>query len=259
MIPLLQSFLLTGNIELKHFEHATQTTKQTLYRASKFKPKGISSVFSGRTEEKTLQKTNFNVNLYASKKNQPLISENPSSRKFDLPSWTVPSEKDGNDKTLVWESISPEEVIKLETTPTKPSVEHVNALLESFPIMEQDYEPILYLSPAVPTASVLQENIWRLEVSNLSPFNSRTGTGNQNYFLNIDFGLANNLMISGFYSQADDPLNAPLKGFATQPANFWESYGASARWMILDKDKWKLAFSGSLEGWGGCKRRKQFF
>ena len=66
-------------------------------------------------------------------------------------------------------------------------------------------------------------------------------------------------MLSLFVSQADDPLNATLNGFTTQPANFWQSYGAAARWQVINQNNWKLAISGSLEGWDvGSGSNKSF-
>ena len=99
------------------------------------------------------------------------------------------------------------------------------------------------------TAETLPVEQWRIAFGTISPFESDTGTGNQNYSVNLDIGFNDSLLLSLFVSQADDPLNAPLTGFTTQPGNFWQSYGAAARWQVLNQKKWKLAISGSLEGW----------
>ena len=38
-------------------------------------------------------------------------------------------------------------------------------------------------------------------------------------------------------------------GFRSQPSNFWQSYGAAARWQVINQNNWKLGISGSLESW----------
>ncbi len=154
-----------------------------------------------------------------------------------------------------WELLS-EPVLPVQADQPGPRVqpltaEQVDAVVNSAPLKRSDFRPLLRLSPAVPTATTLPEEQWRFHFSNISPFDSgeAAGTGNQNYALQLDVGLSDNLLVSAFFSQADDPLSAPLTGFATQPGNFWQSYGASARWRWLDQNEWQCAVSGSLEVW----------
>ena len=161
--------------------------------------------------------------------------------------------------SLIWEilDINDSRVIPLpEAAPnseiTPPSTaEDFQALRNTIPLEPSDYQPLLRLSPLVSTAETLPMEQWRFAFRSISPFNSDKGTGNQNYSVNLDFGFNDNLLLSLFVSQADDPLNAPLNGFATNPGNFWQSYGAAARWQALNQSNWKLklAISGSLEGW----------
>ena len=73
--------------------------------------------------------------------------------------------------------------------------------------------------------------------------------GQPKLFNSIDYGLSDTLQISGFYSEADDPLNAPINGLDIRPGNFWEVYGASARWKFLKNENWSLALNSSLESW----------
>ena len=108
---------------------------------------------------------------------------------------------------------------------------------------------MLRLSPAVPTANMPQTDELRLRLETLSPFESATGTGNQNYAINLDLSINENVSLSGFASRADDPLNATLKDFEIQPANFWESYGLAARWRLLNDEKLSFALNGSIETW----------
>ena len=84
--------------------------------------------------------------------------------------------------------------------------------------------------------------------STISPFSYASGTGNQNYSIRLDYGLNNSLQISGFYSQADDPLNAPIIGRDVRTGNFWEVWGAATRWKFINKN-WSLALNSSLESW----------
>ncbi|KZR90604.1 hypothetical protein MITS9508_00605 [Synechococcus sp. MIT S9508] len=158
---------------------------------------------------------------------------------------------------VVWEVLKPDDLKDLPSSETASgsevnpptSLEEAEAMLSTIPLKPSDYQPLLRLSPSVPTAETLPADQWRISFGNVSPFESDTGTGNQNYSVNLDVGFNDNLMVSGFISQADDPLNAPLTGFEVQPANFWQSYGAAARWQVLNQDNWKLAITGSLEAW----------
>jgi hypothetical protein len=131
-------------------------------------------------------------------------------------------------------------------------------LINSLEPLPADYPPLLRLGPAVATANQLGEQQGQISGFTLSPFSggSASGTGNQNYALRIDAGLTDQLQLSGFYSNADDPLYAPISGRSSQPANFWESYGAAFQWQLLNTKAWKLGLAGSLEAWnvgsGGC-------
>ena len=81
-----------------------------------------------------------------------------------------------------------------------------------------------------------------------------------------DFGMSERLQLSGFFSEADDPLYSSIIGRAKIPGNFWSSYGAAVKWKLATPKEWEdpsrthlgwnLAFVGSIEGWdvgsGGC-------
>ncbi|WP_414494664.1 hypothetical protein [Synechococcus sp. MIT S9504] len=175
-------------------------------------------------------------------------------------SWQIVpgSEQQDQPSTVVaWELLDADDATNLPTSETAStteinppaSVEEAEALLSAIPLTPSDYVPLLRLSPSVPTAETLPADQWRISFGTISPFESAAGTGNQNYSINLDIGLNDSLMLSFFISQADDPLNAPLTGFAVQPANFWQSYGAAAQWQVLNQNNWKLAISGSLEAW----------
>ena len=173
--------------------------------------------------------------------------------------WEVIPDSEQNNQSispLVWEVIadderSPEPPTEASREPFDQQLtpEQVEAVLNSIPLKASDYLPLLRLSLAVPTAATLPSAQWRISFMNISPFSSDTGTGNQNYAINFDLGLIENLQLTWFVSEADDPLNAPLTGFKVQPANFWKSYGGAARWRWLNQNNWQLAMAGSLEIW----------
>ena len=174
--------------------------------------------------------------------------------------WNKLSHKNNNNQqstSLVWEILdandtrvntSPEAAPKSMVTPPSTQ-EDFKVLRNAIPLNSSDFKPVLNLSHAVPTASVLSQDEWRLISSTISPFNYASGTGNQNYAIRLDYGLSNALQISGFYSEADDPLNASIKGLAIRPGNFWEVFGASARWKFFTNKYWELALNSSLESW----------
>lgn len=144
------------------------------------------------------------------------------------------------------------------TSRTPSSSAEAEALLNSLAPTAADYPPLLRLGPAVPTANQLGEQQAQLSAYVLSPFGggAASGSGNQNYAVQVDAGLTDSVQLSGFYTNADDPLFAPIQGAPTQPGNFWESYGGALQWQLLNSAGWKLALAGSLEGWnvgsGGC-------
>ena len=129
------------------------------------------------------------------------------------------------------------------------TAEQVEAIAANTPLVSADFLPLLRLSAAVPTALFLEPERWRFSATQVSPFGSTTGTGNQNYSVSLDVGLSESFQLSAYYSQADDPLNAPLNGFSVAPANFWESYAAAARWRLFKNKHLSIAANGSLEIW----------
>ena len=106
---------------------------------------------------------------------------------------------------------------------------------------------MLNLSFAVPTASALKEEEWNIDISMLSPFKSASGTGNQNYSIRVDYGFSDQLLLSGFYSEADDPLNKPIKTW-TSDLQIFEAFGVAAL-ELVDKETLKVAVIGSIERW----------
>ncbi len=125
------------------------------------------------------------------------------------------------------------------------------ALYKSIKPQRKDFILPLRLSPSFPTTNQLPEGDTQLKVFTLSTFSGGAGggTGNQNYASRFDYGLRNDIQISTFYSSADDPLYKKIKRHSIPSPNYWESYGASVKVNLLNKQSWKIAFEGSLESW----------
>lgn len=171
----------------------------------------------------------------------------------------VPELKDQNQPSsmVIWEVLQKEDERLIPITEKKSNssfippnnLKEAEALLDTIPLQSSDFKPLLNLSHAVPTASVLSQEEWRLITSTISPFKYSSGTGNQNYAIQLDYGLNDIIQISGFYSEADDPLNAQITGFDIRPGNLWKVFGAAARWKFFTNTNLSLALNGSLESW----------
>ena len=159
--------------------------------------------------------------------------------------------------SLIWEILDandsrvitrPEAALNRKFNPPTTAKEF-EALRNTIPLQSSNFKAITNLSHAVPTASVLRQEEWRLTSTTISPFHYASGTGNQNYAIQIDYGFSDKLQISGFYSEADDPLNASINGLDIRPANFWQVFGGAARWQFLEKKNWTMALNSSVERW----------
>ncbi|MFZ9298902.1 MAG: hypothetical protein ACO24Y_11245, partial [Hylemonella sp.] len=160
---------------------------------------------------------------------------------------------------IVWAPISDDEATLIAAPPAsqqKPkSLAEAERLLDSIEPTASDYWPLLRLGPAVPTANQVDElQGAQLSFYQLAPMaggGDAGGTGNQNYVGRVDLGVNDRLQVSGFYSEADDPLFSAvlINGQLANPSNFWQSYGGAAQVELLSKTSWKLALGGSLEGW----------
>lgn len=124
--------------------------------------------------------------------------------------------------------------------------------------------PPLHLGFAVPTANRLEDAKLEVRFTQISADSGGQsgGTGNQNYAARFDFALSDAWMVSGFYSEADDPLYATIQGKANPVANFWQVLGASTRLRLAGDTplwpqlpRWEWALEGSLEAFNvgsGC-------
>ena len=184
-------------------------------------------------------------------------SERPDE---DPEKWKIfPEDKEQNHlpSSVIWEVLETEDDV-LSPPSQKDSdlkfippvnLEEAEALLDIIPLQSSDFKPILNLSHAVPTASILSPDEWRLIASTISPFKYASGTGNQNYAIHLEYGLSDTFQLSGFYSEADDPLNAQITGLDIRPGNLWEVFGAAARWKFFTSPNLSIALSSSIENW----------
>ena len=128
-------------------------------------------------------------------------------------------------------------------------ITQINELISNLEPSNDDFYPTTRLTPLISTAEVIPEETWSVSGYNISPFKNKSGSGNQNYAVNIDYGLTDKIQVSIFYSQADDPLNATISSRSIQPENLWESIGLSTKWQLLKSRKLSLAINSSLESW----------
>ena len=141
----------------------------------------------------------------------PLIWEDTGSnalkqRQTPMKWEVVPEPEDQNQPSsmVVWEVLQHEdaEIIPPSQTASKPVVippstlEEAEALFGIIPLKPSDYQPLLRLSPLVSTAETLPMEQWRIAFGTISPFESDTGTGNQNYSVNLDIGFNDSLLLS---------------------------------------------------------------
>ena len=187
------------------------------------------------------------------------ISNSEKQRK-DPTKWEAisnPEDPNQPSSRVIWEVLHHEDDVLIPHSQTgsksfvtpPSSLEEAESLLGIIPLQPSDFKSLLNISQAVPTATVLSREEWRLISSTISPFKYANGTGNQNHAIRLDYGLSDTFQISGFYSEADDPLNDQIRGLDIRPGNLWKVLGAAARWKFFTGKNVSLALNGSLESW----------
>ena len=162
--------------------------------------------------------------------------------KPDAIKWSYMQESENEDTNRIDRS---SELNRLENL----DITQINELISNLEPSNDDFYPTTRLTPLISTAEVIPEETWSVSGYNISPFKTKSGSGNQNYAVNIDYGLTDKIQVSIFYSQADDPLNATISSRSIQPENLWESIGLSTKWQLLKSRKLSLAINSSLESW----------
>ena len=206
---------------------------------------------------------------------EPIFQSAQDESPITPPLWEIITpdpalEENGYSTNLSWELVSPEDLLapELEHKPEDDvkSISELEKLIRTITPTSKDYLPLLRLGPAVPTANQVPDQEAQVSFFQLAPMaggGDAGGTGNQNYVGRLDLGINDQLQISAFYSEADDPLFAAVRinGQLANPSNFWQSYGGALQWQLLNQQGWKLGFAGSLEGWnvgsGGSLGRGQ--
>jgi len=156
--------------------------------------------------------------------------------------------------SLAWHRLAAADVVDpsgLPVNPKKPaprSLADVQASVSQLPNQPSDYSPLLKLGQ-LPTASLIGDAQLQLIISQVSPFTTgkRGGTGLQNYSGDMVFGLTDTLQLTGFYTQADDPLFASIPSRQNQPENRWDSAGAALRWKFKQSGAVSFGLEGALE------------
>ena len=162
--------------------------------------------------------------------------------KPDAIKWSYMQESENEDTNRIDRSSDLNRLENLDIT-------QINELISNLEPSNDDFYPTTRLTPLISTAEVIPEETWSVSGYNISPFKNKSGSGNQNYAVNIDYGLTDKIQVSIFYSQADDPLNATISSRSIQPENLWESIGLSTKWQLLKSRKLSLAINSSLESW----------
>ncbi len=162
--------------------------------------------------------------------------------------------KNSSSNIINWEKITDKDTDFIENSKTNylldKNIEKFNNYQFSF--------DFLSLGMAVPTAYTLNESDFNFIFGQVFPIRKGfdTSTSNQNYLINFNYGKTDRLMLSGYFSDSDDPLHNKILNLDNQPANKWNSYGLGSRWNILNRNKLKISLDKYLENWyvksGGC-------
>tara|TARA_Y100001968_G_scaffold280565_1_gene277218 strand:- start:88930 stop:90834 length:1905 start_codon:yes stop_codon:yes gene_type:complete len=183
---------------------------------------------------------------------------NSGENKSNLIKWeVVPNSKGLKKESINWEK-QKENGVKIEILKAPLKIEERLSISHQEEYNNQLNFNFLNLGPALPTANTLNEGDQRISFSQVSPITEGAGggTGNQNYFLYLDYGATNELTLTTFYTHADDDLHNNIDTLDPQPGNRWISYGAGFKWKKIDSKNFKLSLAGSIEKWdvksGGC-------
>lgn len=175
----------------------------------------------------------------------------PTQHTLAGPDWAAPAAPTAP-LPLSWELVPAAEAIPppaaAEPPQPFPSLAEVQELLEGQLPTWDDYLTLLRLGQ-LPTTSLVPEALGQLSFQQVSPGDggAASGTGNQNYGFRADYGLTPELMVSAYFTYADDPLFAPIASRPSQPANLWTVYGGSLRARLASGPSWQLAAEGALE------------
>ncbi len=204
--------------------------------------------------------------IYNNEKIDPNTKPISSTAKFDNErEWKEPSLKTNIQQNKIqWELVRSEDLnFNLDQLNFKqefnrnylrqPSTyKEAQILYSQIEPQDEDFPLPLRVSPAFPTTNQIHDGHIEAKVFTLSTFSggAAQGTGNQNYAFRFDYGLTEDIQLSGFYSTADDPLYSSITAHNAQSTpNYWESLGASLKLPLFTIDKFKAALETSIESW----------
>jgi len=154
-------------------------------------------------------------------------------------------------RQLIWRKTEDKDHIDLKDTHNKKLSDQIYNHLLEFNLLD--------LGRSVPTAQNLSQGDIQIKFSQILPFEKAYyvgGTGNQNYEASINYGLTNSLMIEGFYSHSDDPLQKKITKYDDPVENMWINYGTAITWQAMNNNNILIALNGSIENMivrsGGC-------
>lgn len=190
----------------------------------------------------------------------PTQTDSAAAPSHELSEDTRAQRTSGSSSGLAWELVIPGEELIAAPDPAQeqilpPTLEELRQKLKTMAPSAADYRPLVepLRIGQMPTAFVLPDDQLRFSAEQVSPTDGGAGggTGNQNYAVRGDVMLNERLMVSGFWSYADDPLYKEIIGPDGQPrstrSNFWTAWGGSARLQLTSQQQWSLAIEGSLE------------
>jgi hypothetical protein len=172
----------------------------------------------------------------------------------------LPASASFGSETPRWVELAPGEALPQPADAPQPqprSLQEAQERLEQLQPLAESYPGLLRLGQ-LPTAELLDDGYGQMSFQQVSPGSGGVagGTGNQNYGFRVDLAVNSALMLSAFYSYADDPLFAPITVRPSQPANLWSAGGVGLRGRLAGNKTWAVAAEGSLElfsvGSGGC-------
>ncbi len=156
-----------------------------------------------------------------------------------------------------WVAVDPAEPAPAISAGPPQSLAEAELRAQELPPPSESFAPLLRLGQ-LPVAAFLEEGYGQINFQQVSPGSGGVGggTGNQNYGFRADLAINSKLLLSAFYTYADDPLYARIGVRSSQPENLWTVAGGALRARLGGGTNWSLGAEGSLEvftvGSGGC-------
>ena len=106
------------------------------------------------------------------------VPKETKTLKPDAIKWSYMQESENEDTNRIDRSSDLNRLENLDIT-------QINELISNLGPSNDDFYPTTRLTPLISTAEVIPEQTWSASSYNISPFKNRTGSGNQNYAVNI--------------------------------------------------------------------------